>query len=269
MKVLQTVSLMILLVASSTIYAGVEMDLVSRDAGGKTTQTMKVYAQAGKVRIEDSGESADREMSMIFLEDEFVIIDHAEKSYVVMDEAMMAEMGTQINSAMQQMQEQLKNLPPEQRAMVEEMMKGKMKSMMGGSEEKQPVRVEKTGMGEWESEPCTQFAVRQNDELLQEVCAAELSDVKGATEAKQAFESMARFMTRLAESMPEIVAGSLAETPMALMDQIDGFPVRTTHYEEGEFSQETTLEGIAEMDLDASIFTAPEGYTKQDPFAGR
>ncbi len=171
---------------------------------------------------------------------------------------------------MRQMEAQLADMPPEQRAMVEEMMRGQMQAMMGGNpEDRIPPRVEKTGAGQWESKPCTQYAVYEGAEKTQEICAAPLADIQGVGEAMEAFTNMAGFMNQLSDSMPEPMASAMAENPMELIDQIDGFPVRRVDLMNGQVLSETTLEGVVEQALDESVFAVPEGFTEQDLFQGQ
>jgi hypothetical protein len=251
------------------LFAGVEMTLDTKDTTGAITESVKLYAQSGKIRMEDIGDTSGQEMSMIFVGQEFIVVDHNDKSYIVMDEAMVQEMGAKVNTAMEQMRAQLADMPPEQRAMVEQMMQGQMAGMTGSEEESVPTRVEKMGSGSWQSGPCTEYAVFEGDQKTQQICAAPLSEVEGADQAMAAFRNMAKFMNSLAQSMPGPLGESMAENPMGLIDQIDGFPVRTVDYIDGQVSAETTLSSIADSDLDPALFAIPEGYTQQDPFAGK
>lgn len=258
-----------LLVLPSTLFAGVEMSLVTRDSVGEVLESVTLLAQSGKIRMEDIGDSSGNDMSMIFMGQEFIVVDHKDKSYIVMDEAMVQEMGVKVNAAMQQMQEQLASMPPEQRAMMEQMLEQQMGGMMSAAEEAPPSRVEKTGSGSWQSGDCIQYAVFEGTEKKQDICAAPLGDIEGADEAMAAFENMAKFINSLADSMPGAFGQSMAENPMGLMEQIDGFPVRTVDYVDGSMASETTLQSVEEKSLDASLFTVPEGYRQVDPFAGQ
>ena len=251
------------------LFAGVEMTLDTTDASGAITESVKLYAQSGKIRMEDIGDTSGQEMSMIFVGQEFIVVDHGDESYIVMDEAMVQEMGVKVNAAMEQMRAQLADMPPEQRAMVEQMMQGQMAGMMASEEESLPTRVEEIGSGSWQSGPCTEYAVFEGDEKTKQICAAPLGEVDGADEAMDAFREMAKFINSLAESMPGPLGESMAENPMGLIDQINGFPVRTVDYVDGQVSSETTLSSVAGSDLDPALFAIPEGYTQQDPFAGK
>ena len=269
MKQLRRLVIFVLLGAAMPLYAGVEMNLVTTDSEGAVTESVKLYAQSGMIRMEDIGDTSGQDMSMIFVGQEFIVVDHNEKTYIVMDEAMVQEMGVKVNAAMEQMRAQLADMPPEQRAMVEQMMEGQMSGMMGAAAEALPTRVEQTGSGSWQSGSCTEYDVFEGDEKTQQICAAALSEVEGADEAMAAFKNMAKFMNSLAKSMPGPLGASMAENPMGLIDQIDGFPVRTVDYIDGQVSAETSLSSVADSDLDPSLFAIPEGYTQQDPFAGR
>jgi hypothetical protein len=251
------------------LFAGVEMKLDTTDASGAITESVKLYAQSGKIRMEDTGDTSGQEMSMIFVGQEFIVVDHGDQSYIVMDEVMVQEMGVKVNAAMEQMRAQLADMPPEQRAMVEQMMQGQMAGMMASEKESLPTRVEEIGSGSWQSGPCTEYAVFEGEQKTQQICAAPLGEVEGADEAMAAFKNMAKFINSLAESMPGPLGESMAENPMGLIDQIDGFPVRTIDYVDGQVSSETTLSSVADSDLDPALFAIPEGYTQQDPFAGK
>ena len=256
-----------LLVLSPTAYAGVVMEMVTRDASGTETDRAKIYAQSNKIRMEQSGEN-EASATMIFLGKEFLYLDHDDKSYMVMDEAMMDEMSAQMNEAMKEMEAQLAGMPPEQRAMVEQMMKGQMQGMMGQQAEKaSPPRVEATGSGEWKSGKCREYAVFEGSVKTQQVCAADLDDVEGSDEVIEGFRAMAAYITKMTESLPMRSDDGL--NPGELMDQIGGFPVHTIDYDNGEVIRESSLDSVEERDLDEAMFRAPDGYRRRDPFAGR
>ena len=141
MKMMKVVLIAFWLMAAAPLSAGVALDMVTKGPSGQTIEAMKVYAQSGKIRMDGVGQPADERMSMIFLGEEFLVLDHSEKKYIVVDADMIAEVGSQMEAAMQSMQAQLADMPPEQRAMVEEMMQGQMQGMIGaGSEPPAPPR---------------------------------------------------------------------------------------------------------------------------------
>jgi len=267
MKKLVTASISLLSLFSPLANADVMMDMVTRNASGQEIDRTRVYAKSKMIRMDEiKGDKAVA--SMIFLGDEFLYVDHREKSYIVMDEAMLDEVSAQISDAMKQMEAELAAMPPEQRAMVEQMMKGQMQGMMGQQGDPAPgPRVEATGSGEWQSYDCQNYTVFEGSEKTQEICAADLDDVDGGDEVIEGFRSMAAYMAKMTESMP--MRSEDRMNPAELMEQIDGFPVHTIDYENGVVAGETSVDSITEQDLEKDMFAAPDGYDQEDPFGGR
>ncbi len=248
-----------LLLLSPHTHAGVVMELATKNAAGQEIRRTSIYAQGDKVRMDENSSL----VSMIFLGDEFLVLDHKKKNYVVMDEAMLEQVNTQISAAMQEMEAQLANMPPAQRAMVKEMMQGQMQGLMAQSGEPSPaLRVEATGTGEWKSRPCDKYAVFEGPEKTQEICAIDFQEIEGGEKMMQAFRNMAEFVTKMTESMP--MGNRDGFNPGELMDQISGFPVRTLEYKNGVVTAEALLESVAEQDIDENLFTVPDGYARQN-----
>jgi len=195
-------------------------------------------------------------------------VDHKDKSYIVMDEAMLDEVSAQMSEAMKEMEAQLASMPPEQRAMVEQMMKGQMQGMTGQQGDSSPTfRVEETGKGKWQSYTCRNYRVFVGAEKTEDICAAELDEIDGADELIEAFRNMAAYMTKLTESMP--MGAKDRTNPGELMEQIDGFPINTNYYKNGSVVRKESLDSVTEQDLEPGMFAAPEGYRREDPFGGR
>lgn len=267
MKQLVAVSISTLLFLSSFAHAGVVMDMVTKDASGQETDRSKIQAQAEMIRMDQVG--GNDATSMIFRGHELLYVNHGDKSYIVMDEAMLEKVSTKMSEATKQMEAQLARMSPDERAMMERMMKGRMPPGMAGqkSAPRQAPRVESMGSSKWQSYKCQQYAIYKGAEKTQEVCAADLDDVDGAEEAIETFRNMAAYMTKMTESLPMRSADGM--NPGELMDQIDGFPVHTIDYKNGVVTGETSLDSVTEQDLGKDLFDAPEGYVREDPFVGR
>lgn len=262
----RTLTVLILIVCSPLVQAGVVMDMVTRDAAGQETDRAKIYAQSKMIRMDQGGSGSIA--SMIFLGDRFIYVDHRDKSYIVMDEAMLNDVSSKISDAMKEMEAQLANMPPEQRAMVEQMMKGRMNGMMGeqGGSSREP-KVESMGNAKWQSYSCRQYEVFEGSQKTQEVCAAKLDDVAGADEVIEAFVGMAAYIKKMTESMPMMKNDGL--NPGELMEKIDGFPVHTVDYSNGKVLREMSLDSVSEQELDRDMFAAPKNYRRQDPLGPR
>ena len=265
MKKSTTLLILALTCASPHLLAGVVLEMITRDASGTQTETSTISAESGKVRLDNLGGNSSSEMTMIFRDEQMLMLNHQEKTYVVMDETLFDQINAQMSDAMKQMEAQLANVPPEQRAMMEEMMKGHMETLAPVQQPVAPaLRIEAIGSGDWDSYSCTLYAVHEENEKVQEICAASLDQIEGAGEVVGAFRKMAEFMNKLMASVPATSAAGMAGNPTQMMDRIDGFPVHTLHFVNGQLRQEDSLKSATAQELEPGLFSPPGGYKRQE-----
>ena len=268
MKKLTAAALAMLTLLSTHAHAGVVLDMLMKDTAVGTSSATKISADAGMIRLDTPGDQGDSDVSMIFRGNEFLILNHDDSTYMIIDESMLNAVSSQMSAAMKQMEATLAGLPAEQRAMMERMMKDRMKSFAPPPEAAEPaLTIDSTGSGEWRSYSCNQYTVSDDSGKIQEICAASLDEIDGADEVKASFTQMAEFMKQLTSKLP--FASGFASSPTAMMDRIDGFPVHTLHYENGKVTEEVSLESAVEQPIDAALFSPPQGYTKQEIMPGR
>ncbi len=106
--------------AAQAASAGVYVEMVDHDLkADKTTLAQKIYVQNGNGRFVD-----DEGHATLIKNGTFYIIDDTDKTYVMFDKATMEQLAKKISDAMEKMKAQLAQLPPEQRAQMEQMMPG-------------------------------------------------------------------------------------------------------------------------------------------------
>ena len=253
MKKLIATTLLAGLLGFSAANAGTVMNMVDKDAAGAVTAQIVISADGGKVRMDQQDDAT----SIIFQGDSMIVLDHNEQKYLVMDDAML----DQLQIAMQQMQAQLAAMPPEQRAMVEQMMQG---SMPGGGAQPEAPRLESLGSDSWGDYSCTRYAVFEGDDKTQEICAAPLDDIPGGEDVMGALQGMVGYMDRIIEAMPPQIGNIIGDNPLGYMAEIEGFPVQGLTFEGGQMTEESTLESVTEASLDPAIFSPPANYQAQD-----
>ena len=249
---------------------GVVVEMVSRDLrSNQESPPDKTYVQGAMLRIEPHQEGGAAATAMIFRDNALLILNSQERSYYRMDEQTMTRLGSQISAAMQQMQEQLANLPPEQRAMMEEMMKGRMPEgmSMGGAGQPPALRVEPAGSERVGPYSCDKYAVYQGQNKTQEICVVPDSQIGALGEVMETFRAMARFTRKLVESTPQGPLSNMTQNPFQVLDEIEGFPVLTRQFENGQPTHETLFKSASEQDLSDDLFSVPNGYREIDPFA--
>lgn len=219
-----------------------------------------IYAQREMLRMDPHADRSGR-MSVIFRDETLWVVSHDEKTCQTIDKEGMEELSQQVGGMMKQMEAELANLPPEQRAMVEKMMKDQMPGGMPGMADSAPPRrievgaVEKVG-----NYSCTLRTLYSGDKKIWEVCSAGEGLPGAASEALEAFGAMARFAEQLRESVRQGPFAQMVDTPFYDMDEIGGFPVRTRMFANGRITDESILKSIVGKDLDESVFAIPDGY---------
>lgn len=227
----------------------------SQPNGSSTTSTIAI--DAGKARMESS--MGGQEMVMIYRSDKdlFWIIDTAGKNYREMTRADMTAMAAQVEKAMQQMKEQLANLPPEQRAMMEKMMAGKLPAV-GQTKAQSQTGYEKVGpggkVGGWNTE---KFIATTDGKKTSELWVAPKSEVTVPESDLKTMEKMMDFFREIssrfgAEAMPAIGPES----------ELGGVPVKVVSFRNGNEIGTYLVTSVEQKNLPASDFEVPEGFTK-------
>ena len=149
-------------IAASSLHAADGFLIVSRITTAAGQMTSQLQVDKTRVRTEMT-DPTGRSHVVVFDSGKqaLYIINPEAKTYSELTKADADRMGGQINDAMAQMQAQLANMPPEQRAMVEKMMAARMGGAgRGAAAAKTEYR--KTGtdtVGKW---PCDKYEGTQN-----------------------------------------------------------------------------------------------------------
>src|SRR4029079_13123170 len=112
---------------ASGAFAGVHIENTTRDIKTKAPQghVQTILVQDGKLH------SSTGSGAFTLRGDNIVMVDDKRQQYREMTKEDMKKMAEQAGAAMKRMQDQMKNMKPEQRAMMEKMMGSKMPGGMG------------------------------------------------------------------------------------------------------------------------------------------
>jgi hypothetical protein len=250
---------------AAAAHAGTTLETTNRNlsgAGGATT--ISTWAQNGMMRVEtQSGDG-----TMIFRDDTIYSISHRDKSYFIMDRASMKRMAEQLNPALKALQEQMKNMPPEQRAQMEKMMGGRMPGGMNGPEKKEELkRTSRTD--KVSGYQCTYVEVREDGVLTDEMCVVPGPAIKGSDELLAAAKKMADLMKDMMADVDAPWLKQMAQKQTANFEKLGGIPVLSRHFADGKPQNETTMTSIRSEAVAGSMFEIPAGYTKKDMMGAR
>jgi hypothetical protein len=251
----------LLLLTTTAAHAGTRLESVSWDLSGGDTMTVSTWAQGGMMRVEmQPGES-----TMIFRDDTIYAISHKDKSYVAMDRATMKRVAEQVNPALKMLQEQMKNMAPEQRAQMEKMLGARLP---GTAEQAQQIK-RTSRSDKINGYSCTYVEVHEGGELIDELCIASSGTIKGSEELINA----ARLMSAAVQDMMSVMDApwlkEMAQKQMQNFDALGGIPVFSRNFADGKPRRETTLTRVSSESIAPAQFEVPAGYTRKDMMAPR
>ena len=174
----------------------------------------------------------------------------------------MSKVAATAGAVMAQANAAMANLPPEQRAMIQQ----RMGSVMGEIGAKVDVRVTPTGAGERVAGyACQMYRTRINGVHRADSCLANLADA-GISAADQA--SLRKAFAQL-KAMTEKMSSGMFKSPLGEMPA-DKFPVKITSYDDnGKVEQVVQIKNIANSAVAAGEFAIPAGYTEHEISLGR
>lgn len=247
-------------------WAGLLVNLETKNLKEKKPlQTLKMYISGKKINMDIISE--EHKGTTIFRGDKelFWAIDHEKKEYTEITREMMEQMGQSMGDAFKQMEEQMANMPPEQRAMMEQMMKGQMQMMSQAASE--PTTLKKTGEKKKISGySCTKYEVLRGTEKVREMWMMDWNNIKDGKEALEAFEAMSRFFKSLIETCKDTPFAQMLDNPYSKANKLNGFPVLTVEIDGGVATYETVFKSIQKKSIPKDKFSPPKGYklNKQD-----
>ncbi len=244
------------LLAAAPVCAGVRIETTTRDIKTKVAEaTQVVMVQDGKIRTDN----ARHGNSMIVKDAVLYVIDDKRKTYSEMDKATMKKTADQAGAAMKQMQERLKNLPPEQRAQMEKMMGSHLPGAMSGKEDSWEMK--DTGKNETvEGRKCRLWNLLKNGTMNEELCVVPFSSLPGKEDFEKTFKELSEAFAGMAKGLPGASESIKART------SVNGYPVRIRHFDDAGNPRgtETVLTKWQEESLPSSTFEIPAGYSKKE-----
>ncbi|MFQ5963913.1 MAG: DUF4412 domain-containing protein [Candidatus Scalinduaceae bacterium] len=264
MKIIVTGVLFATLICSNS-FAGVIITTENRGLEGTPPEitTSKIYIEGKKMRIDTNASQTMSGHSMIYRGDLNLIwnIDEDRKKYIEMDKNTVDAMGSQISQAMKQMQESMAQMPPEQRKMMESMMKGTMPQMQP---KKATTMIENTGKKDKiNGYSCTWYDVLLNGEKVREMCVSNLSEIGIKKETLNVFKDMSRFFSGITEAMKSSPMSQMNENPFSEFEKLEGYPIIVRRYKGSTVIEESSFKSIEHKKINKTFFEIPSGYTKQ------
>jgi len=223
----------------------------------------KMMVETDRLRI-DSTDGA-----VIFRGDKQVLwmVSEKDKSYRELTKADVQKMADQMGAVMPQIEEQLKGMSPEDRAMVESMMKGKMGAAMAGATAKKTF-VKTGGTETVNGFACSIYDTMRGQEKVGRMWVTDYKSLGVTRDDMKVFDSMMAFIDPLMGPMKDMVSGLIQKSGSPDdHTAVPGFPIRTvTTGKKGDRTEE--VKSFKHETIPASVFELPAGLKKQSMETG-
>ena len=234
--------------------------------GGQAMQSQVIKVKGDKVLIDDVG--GDARTDVLFNSKEMVmsIINHQQRSYLIMDRDRVTELATQANNMMsaveKQMAAQLAGMPPEQREQMRAMMsKMGMGGMTETSKKPAPRSFVKAGTKKVYGAPCQQYRVNQGSNKVGEVCVATPADLKISRADYQNLLALQQFGETMANQAGSMAGRFGIDVPSFSGKAFEGIPVEMIDHTNGGSTM--IVSAVNHDTLSATEFEIPAGYQAQ------
>lgn len=202
-------------------------------------------------------ESNEGSFSMMYFKNgkKLYIIDHANKSYMLLDENTFKKLKDMMNM----LNEQLKALPPEQQEMMKSQMlkvNPQMKQMLQPTERKYQKTNESGKKGKYQA---LKYNVYEDENLVSEVWTA---SIFGSYLDEEDFSIFQDYANSVSEMFSSFSNGNF--DIMNLVDNVEGFPVEVTEFEGSNIISKTIMKAVGSKNFDENVFKVPSNYTKKD-----
>ncbi|MES2663833.1 MAG: hypothetical protein V4629_11090 [Pseudomonadota bacterium] len=226
------------LMSATTLYADATLSYTATNG----SVAARSWISADKVKMED----LEKKTSVIYdlKKDEIAIVDHNTKEYRLMTKTDREALKQKLGGVMSQLESQLSQLPPEQRAMMESMMGNTVQSLQPKVTNTQ----QKLKVGKYD---CSVTRIEISNSKT-ELCLAPISAVGIKPND---YESLQRIQSEIAEIASVLKPGALNS-----LNDIEGVPVRIIS-EDGV----RDLQSFSEASIAPDVFVIPAEYKQGEP----
>lgn len=245
----------VMFAAAVPLGAGVRMKSEQTDVKSGDVTQHTVILDAGRVRVDMTGAKVNTSMMLLGDGDaaRMITLDRNRNEYREIDKRMFQQMGQQMTGAMAQMQEQMKKMTPEQRAMMEKMMSGRMGQMTKAVAPAPTVYTAK-GASTVNGFRCTQYEGMREGQKVQEVCAADPSQLDLTAADFSGFEKMKEFFAEMQKMMASSPFASAMRSSIT-EPGFSGFPVLMNTFRNGELVNKSETKEVKRMSFSDADFS--------------
>ncbi|MDZ7747467.1 MAG: DUF4412 domain-containing protein [Halofilum sp. (in: g-proteobacteria)] len=221
--------------------------------------TTRMLISGDRMRME----SSDNVTLFDAAANEVTVLNLQEQTYHVMTKQDVQRMAKQMQQVRKQVEQQLQNMPEDQRAQ----MRKQMEQMMPGGGPPPKIRVEPTGgSGIVAGASCRKARLFRDDQATHELCVAEPGALGIPSDAFDTMMAMFGFFEEISGAAGGEGADIQVRAMEEMMSELGGMPARSRPLAGGAAWE---IAGVESRSIDAGQFEVPSGYTEADPMSGQ
>lgn len=230
--------------------------------------TATVYLEEKRMRIDSTEGGGD--ITVIYNGEGrenpyYWIIDNRAGSYVEIREDELRQAAALATQALGQARRELADRPPAERKEMERTYAERM-GYAGFLEDETQYKKISSGIkvGQWK---CDHYQGFREGEKIEEVWAAGLGELGIDPKDLNALEELANLFKTVGQSLPAFFrfGGDKSDSE----NTFPGFPVMVVSYDRGDRAEKSTLTGVKQQKLEATLFDLPEGLTRRSEMMKR
>ena len=256
---MRCIPLIALFLLGTAGYSEAELNTYYRGVDRTTSKEMPATAQfsiePGRIALVMKG---SRDCRMIFLEKEEVlrIIDDGEKTYFDMEKSWLQSAGDEAGVTAG-LEAQLAQLPPEQREAAKAIVQQSLESAGPPSPAEYLWTKEKTKVLGYD---CTKVEIMQNGEKHSEYWGTPSKDFKLSEAEHKTVLLMQEYLRNFTIKIVPAGAGSGGARAFEWDTSVDGFPLISRCFENGEMTLDLKAESFDRKALSKDLFEIPSDY---------
>lgn len=245
-------------------------------AGAVIKQVSKTYEQE-KEQVADQTIYLDKDkaridmrtaepLSVIFRSDRQVLwfINERDASYTEIASRQLEQLWSQMDKAIEQLGGVMKDLTPEQRAAVEQMMRrGSSGATSPATKTGPAARLVARGQSV-NGFLCDNYEAYERSLKTKELCVTPWAGLNLEPSDIKTLEEMSKLLTKVTGQLGQELARRKG-IPYEGNTELKGLPVKTVGYQKDKISFVTEVKAVHKQDLNDSLFRVPAGYRKVIP----
>jgi hypothetical protein len=224
--------------------------------------TNKIYVDSDRMRME--AQALGGNQVVIFRQDKglFWVIDQKAATYMEITKQDLQQMKAKMKETNAMMEERMKNLPPEQKQMMEKMMQGR--DMPMGQSAGVKTIYKKAGISEKVNQwVCAKYEGYRENKKIKEVWTTDWKSLGLTPENFKVMKDLSEFFEEFAKDMASSF-DQVGSEEWEKQQGYSGIPVKTLAFTDGHLRASTEVTEVKQESLDPKLFDLPEKLTKKN-----